>query len=290
LQTADWVQAAQQPARNLAQLPTDQPAPRRRPAILRAALPRPGIYFSFEQFLANRPDTTAQLRLDTLNISALGWEGTLHLRPQVRNASGARLPARELWGFSDGRQAYIRQNATFCPLTRQGEFVTFIGPAPLDVGAATQRAQNSAWAGGMLGSMVADGSVDDQTGKPMVFALDTRSGLVAPFPMPGQVQPNDTAFIYIYQPAGTAESKSLFLNDRKVGQLRPGQYLEVAHPRFGQAIRLSFGTVGSPALLLVPDTTRPNYVKLLPTSAAPWQWMPPRQGEAEVDALEKSRQ
>ena len=57
---------------------------------------------------------------------------------------------------------------------------------------------------------------------------------------------------------------------------------------FARVLRLAVDTPAGPALLLVPDAAAANYVKLSDEATpTPWQWVPPRQGEAEVDALEK---
>ncbi|MBU6119486.1 hypothetical protein [Hymenobacter siberiensis] len=59
---AEWATVARQPARTMAQLPADAPAALgtagRGAAILREA-PRRGLYYRFEHFLANRPDTVS---------------------------------------------------------------------------------------------------------------------------------------------------------------------------------------------------------------------------------------
>ncbi|WP_046243285.1 hypothetical protein [Hymenobacter terrenus] len=295
LTNANWELPLRRPARTLAQLATDRPPTPSRPAVLRAAAPRRGAYYSFEQFLTNRPDTTARVRPDTLRSNTLGWEGTLVLHARVRTADGARVPTRKIWGFSDGRQAYVRQRNTYRPLTRQGDFYTFVGSAPLDIAAANQRAWGyGVRRGGAAGAPITGYPFDgpeDNTGQPMVFSLDTRTGQVAPYPPLGQPQQADTAFVYVYRPIGSAPgAQRLLLNDREVGRLQPGQYLELAWPHFGQAMRLSIESASGPTLLMVPNASTANYVKVRSCSGyTPWQWMPVRQGEAEVDALEKQQ-
>jgi hypothetical protein len=289
----DWSLAAGRPVLALTQLPTDKPLARFRPAILRAARPRRGIYLSFDQFLANRPDTVSQLWLDTLRPATRGWEGTVLLRPKVRGTNGLRATLRDAWGFSDGRQAYVRQFNSYHALTRQGDFYTFVGFAPLDVEAVNQRTARYAAIGGMTGALIASTGSDsgDSSGQPTACALDMRTGQAAPFPAPGQVLPTDTAFIYVYRPMdNSAGGQRLLVDGREVGQLGPGQFLELACPLYGRLVRLSTGAAGGPTLLLVPNAATANYVKLLPATPHPfWQWMPLRQGEAEVDALEKQR-
>ena len=318
LTAADWAASATRPVRTLAQLAASRPTAAFAP-VLRAAVPRGGVYHTVEQFIANQPDTTLQLRLDTVQWSAVrasildpnaparimsgtgysrpvwntpsGWKGTIQLKAKARTANGDRVAAREVWGFSDGQQAYLRQGNTFRMLVRQANFYTYVGAAPVDLAAANRRL----WGGGpgSLTTRPAAGAMrrdaEDSSGEPMVFALDMRTGQAAPFPPSGQPQRADTAFVYVYRPpGGPPEPQRLLLNDRQVGQLLPGQYLELVCPHYGDAVRLSLDTASGPTLLVVPNATSTNYVKLRSGNAlSPWQWMPVRQGEAEVDALEK---
>ncbi|MBO2009381.1 hypothetical protein [Hymenobacter negativus] len=295
----DW--ARPQPARTLAQLSTDKPHGMARPAILQVAVPQRGIYFNLEQFLTNQPDTTAELRIDTVGVHGVTtilepgvptgnnseWKGTAVLRARMHTAKGDRIPPRQVWGFSDGRQAYFRQINYYRPLTRQGDFYLFVGAAPVDVTAANQRARNNAVMGGAVGAY-ASGPMGN-TGQPTVYALDIRTGQTGLFPAPGQLVKHDTAFVYVYRPiGGSPEPQRVLVDDHQIGQLRPGESLEIPWPHFGRAMRIGAGTPGGPALLLAPSTATANYVRLQPSSAfTPWQVMPARQGEAEVDALEK---
>ena len=298
----DWERP--QPARDLAQLATDKPHGMARPAILRAAVPRRGVYFNLEQFLANQPDTTAELHVDTVGVHGVTsimepgmptgnnseWKGTTVLRARMRTAKGDRIAPKTVWGFSDGRQAYFRQINNYRPLTRQDGFYTFVGAAPVDVTAASRRAMDNATRGAVSGGIY-DYSPIGNTGQPIIYSLDTRTGHTGPFPPPGQVVKHDTAFVYVYRPiGGTAEPRRVLVDDHLFGQLRPGEYLEIPWPHFGRAMRLGVGTPGGPALLLAPSTANANYIRLQPSSAyTPWMMMPIRQGEAEVDALEKLR-
>lgn len=326
LTATDWPDVARQPARTLAQVMASS-LPSARPAVLRAALPRRGVYHNAAQFLANQPDTTAQLRLDTVRWNAAranlldpnalgryrgvfgqqgsyysrsawnspsGWKGTVQLIATARTAAGERVAAREVWGFSDGRQSYLRQAGSFRALTHQGDFYTFVGAAPVDIAAAggswgRSGAANNPGRRPAPGTMRRD--VNDTSGEPMVFALDMRTGLAAPFPLPGQPARADTAFLYVYRPlGGPPEAQTVLLNEREVGKLRPGECVELACPHYGDAVRLGLGIGSNAALLLVPNTAAANYVRLNSTAAAsPWQWMPTHLGEAEVNALEKQR-
>jgi len=292
LADTDWTRPRQQPALSLAQLTAPVPAKASsRAAILRASAPRRGVYFSFEQFLTNRPDTTTRLSLDTLRSDAKGWEGTIRLQPTVYRSNGQRVGKHEVWGYSDGRQAYLRHNNSYRALTRQGDFFTFVGPAPHKEVITMSSPQPMGMGTGTT-TVPAQGYFNnDNSSPPVAYALDMRSGLGLPYPRPGQPPRADTAFVYVYRPlGGQAEARSVLVDDREVGQLRPGQFLEVTCTGLTRPMRVSTGTPGGPALLFLPDAATANYLKLVSSSAiSPWQYMLPRQGEAEVDALEKQR-
>ncbi|UOQ72217.1 hypothetical protein [Hymenobacter cellulosilyticus] len=103
----DWAQTNLSPARALSQLATDVPVTLTAagkktplPAILRQA-PRPGVYYSFEQFLANRPDTTLTVHADTVPLRLRGldgrrlWRGVARFRPVTVDAKGKNQPMRQ---------------------------------------------------------------------------------------------------------------------------------------------------------------------------------------------------
>ncbi|GAB3857016.1 hypothetical protein GCM10028822_30070 [Hymenobacter terrigena] len=302
LAAADWALAAKRQARALGQLKADKPTGKATPTILRAALPRKGVYHSFQQFMANQPDTSSAVRVDTLAASSVSslfdpnttpnsvaeWKGTFLLRAKVYDASGDRVPPRDVWGFSDGRQAYISQLNNFRMLTRQNGYFTFVGAAPVDAAAEGRRAQHTAMGGAVAGAYA--GQVGN-TGMPVAYALNCSSGSVSQYPFPGQPQRPDTAFLYVYRPpGGPATPRRILLNDHEVGQLRPGEFLELSWPHTGRVLRLSVDLSSGPALLAIPSSVTANYVTLVSGAArTPWQWMPAKQGEAEVDELEKQR-
>jgi hypothetical protein len=154
------------------------------PTILWKA-PRRGVYYSFEQFLANLPDTTLAVRPDNTSLSLPSsnartlWQGVARVRPLMTDSQGKRLSIdKVVWGFSDGQQMYVQQEKRYFPLVRQGNFFTFIGEKPLDVGYMRARAEAQARAKITVISPV---GASDHTGEPMPYALDMRTGQLAPF-------------------------------------------------------------------------------------------------------------
>jgi hypothetical protein len=309
LSQADWAAAATRPALQLAQLPTDAPAglgaPARRglaAAILREA-PRRGIYRSFEQFLTNRPDTTLVFWLDTLRLHYKGdlaahkWQRVTRVHPRSAPRSPS-LPT-DLWGFSDGQQLFVRHHQHYFPLMRQGSFFTFVGEAPVDLDYARARAEAQGHAmvmAGLAGAGVAFTRATDHTAEPMAYAVDMRTGGLAPYSALSAGAPlrADTAYVYVYRPAAAAGTSPatvrVLVEDQVAGNLRPGEYLEVPWPAYARPLRLCLdGLPGtSSCQYLVPNARRHNYLRLSPAGAAqPWQWVAAKQGEADLEALDK---
>ena len=299
LAQADWKAAAAQKALPLAALASDVPVAlaggaRQTPPILREA-PRRGIYYRFEQFLANRPDTSLAFHLDTIQrhfesrSTEMKWLGVARVRPLVRNKSGRFKEPKDIWGFSDGQQIFMQHNWAFFSLMRQGSFFSFVGEAPVDqlhamaVAQAQGRAQLTgiAWVG-----------VPDHTAEPLAYALNMRTGEVANYLTIRPPARIDTAYIYVYRSAeatGTIPVK-VFVEGHEMGSLRPGEYIELPWSRYARPLELCLGglSVAKPCQYLVPNIAQLNYLRINPASAARrWEWVPPAQGAADLDELDK---
>ena len=307
LNQANWAAVASQPVRTLAELLTDVPAPltaggRRGPAILREA-PRRGIYYRFEQFLTNQPDTLSAFVVDTIwrryksPLAALQWQQVARVKPRASAATGGYTLPEELWGFSDGHQAFVRYDKQFFPLMRQGNFFTFVGEAPVDqlYAAAEAQAQGrAAVLAGAVGAALARTRGINHTAEPMPYGLDLRTGAIGPYPGLHTPVRSDTAYLYVYRlPQATdAAPLQVYADGRAMGLLGPGQYLELPWSRFGKPLQVCLGDwpVAKPCQFVVPNTTQLNYLKInAPNAPQPWQWMPPAQGSADLDELDKQR-
>lgn len=306
---ATWATVARQPARTLAQLPADDPvalgAAGRGAAILREA-PRRGLYYRFENFLANRPDTVSPFFVDTIRrryqsrLAETQWLLVARVRPLAGSAAHHGGVPPDLWGFSDGRQVFVLHDKQFYPLMRQGNSFTFVGEAPVDVlyqAIQSERQARAGAMGGLVGGAIAGATssgMPDHTAEPMAYGLDLRTGAVSPYPGLHTTLRPDTAYVYVYQlpqnqPAG-AGRVIVVAGGREAGVLGPGQYLEVPSARFGKPLRLCLTglPLANPCLLVVPNTTQLNYLKIdAANPRQPWQWMTATQGAADLDELDK---
>lgn len=301
LAQANWPAVPSQPVRALADLPADVPAVlaaggRRSAAVLREA-PRRGLYYRFDQFLANRPDTLLGFAIDTSRYrhyksrrATLKWLRVARVRPLVPNGMGGRMVPENLWGFSDGQQFFVQHNKQFFPLMRQGSCFTFVGEAPVDQQYA--RAEAEAQGRASLVGVASVGAVIDHTAEPTPYSLDLQTGATAPYPNLRIPARPDTAYLYVYHaPQATSSAPvKVYVDGQEKGELHPGQYLEVPWSRYGKSMYLCIGgiAVAHPCQYLVPNTAQLNYLKINPAkSAEPWQWVSPSQGSADLDELDK---
>jgi hypothetical protein len=98
--------------------------------------------------------------------------------------------------------------------------------------------------------------------------------------------------VYVYRPAQAAgpAQVQVWLNGKAAGTLRAGEYLELPWMYYATlfSLCLTDGTQGSACQHIIPDVARPNYLRVSFSAAAPlWQWVPPSQGQAELDALDR---
>lgn len=310
LSAGSWAEAARQPARTLAQLPTDVPVSlaaggKRGLAILRAA-PRRGLYFRLDQFLNNQPDTASTIEVDTIRrrlqspLAAAQWQQVARVRPLASNTVLHRAVPADLWGFSDGQQAFVRYEKQFYPLTRQGNAFTFVGEAPVDalyVAALAQKQQRNGMLFGVTGVVMARTTVPDHTAEPIAYGLDLHTGAIGPYPGLRTILRPDTAYVYVYQrpqsqPAGAGKAGGVVVvaEGREAGVLGPGQYLEIPCARFGKPLRLCLTglPLANSCLLVVPNSSQLNYLRLdAANPRQPWQWVSAAQGAADLDELDR---
>lgn len=301
LTQADWSAAARRPARTLSQLPADVPAASGLRAAVLREVPRRGIYLRFDQFLANRPDTSVAFHLDTLKrhyrspLARTLWLGVPRVRPQAARGTDPSAAFASMWGFCDGQRMYARYDKEFYPLMRQRNYFTFVGEAPVDQFHAAAKAEaqgRAALMAGIVGVGVARTNVPDHSGEPMAYSIDMSTGASNLYPGLKNSLHSDTAFVYIYRPAPAVGSNvvTVSVNGQEQGTLCAGQYLEVAWAKFGKPLRLCLsGVVGALSCqYLVPNTGQINYLRInAPTATYPWQWMPAAQGSADLDELDK---
>ncbi|NVO32679.1 hypothetical protein [Hymenobacter lapidiphilus] len=310
LTTHNWAERTAGPALTLAQLPTDVPTISATatagagPAILRE-IPRPGVYYTFEQFLANTPAPELSASTDTVAFgfgppqARLLWLGIPRLRVKILNEKNQSQPTKQVWGFSDGRQLFVQHQKRFFPLHRHRNFFTFVGEAPPDVAYMQARATGSAAVvGGLAGALLTSGMAAgiDHSAEPMGYAVDMRTGAAGQFPNPLLPAPHrtDTAYIYMYRYADTSTAPVSFsLDNQTVGPLPVREYLEIPWPDPGQMLRLCLELPGLPCQLIIPNPAGLNYLRVTANGGATkrpiCEWVSTQQGEADLNEIDRQR-
>jgi hypothetical protein len=84
--------------------------------------PLKGVYLSFDEFKNNQPSyTTFEVKFES--IADIIY---------VREADGRLYPKKNVWGFSDGKTAYIRMGSNFFPLYNHQRTWEFYGSAAME--------------------------------------------------------------------------------------------------------------------------------------------------------------
>jgi hypothetical protein len=191
-----------------------------------------------------------------------------------------------IWGFSDGQSLFVRHEENFFPLQRQGRFFTTVGNASPNTQSTRVAKTDSEWSRSLLVPVATTLDV------PVGYAVDMRSGQLERYPGLRAPTRPDTAYVYVYRPARAAGPPrvQVWLNGRQAGALRPGEYLELPWPYFATLFNLCLATDGggSACQYLMPDVTRPNFLRVTLSPESPlWQWVPAAQGLADLDELDK---
>lgn len=299
---ADWPTAARQPALALDQLPTDSPTPlpgaQAQATILREA-PRRGLYYSFAQFVANRPDTTQAFRLDTLAEHwpsrfrtrelarwSWAWWHVAQVQPSVVSAGRSAVPAG-IWGFCDGQRVFIAHRNKFYQLYRHKDFFTFVAEAPFDTQYQSSQARKPANRFSQNPMLL----TPLPGGEPLALALDLHTGEIGSFP---GLRPrhSDTAYVYLYRPpqARNLLPMRVFVNGDEATQLYPGGYCRLTCLNVGPPLRLSLEGAGppdGPAQLIIPNPSQPTYLEITPLTGSNhyWRWMSEAQGQTALREL-----
>lgn len=164
----------------------------------------------------------------------------------------------------------MRREQYFFPLLRQGRFFTTVGTAPVPAPLAHNnrvppRSPTCRWA----------------------------TLWICPYPILYAPLRPGTAYVCVYRPVQASGPARLqvWLNGKQKGELRPGDYLTLpSWPYYATLFNLCLtsGTTGSAGQYLIPDRAQPNYLRITFMPEAPlWQWVPPAQGQAEVQTLDR---
>lgn len=88
-----------------------------------------GVYRSFQEFATNSPSVSDSISIHEYPRNIDFWNGTYNYR--VLRASTAK-PVRRVWGFSDGKHAFVKHQEEFFQVKVENGRYTFQGYAPFE--------------------------------------------------------------------------------------------------------------------------------------------------------------
>lgn len=111
-----------------------------------------GIYMSHAEFVSNNPSVLDSFYTDDKMRKKGLWEGTYNRIP--RYAKNGRK-AKRIWGFSDGKKAYIYHEKEYFPITIDGHKMSYFGYAFTDPSDAEMaKLMVVGYLGGAIGTML----------------------------------------------------------------------------------------------------------------------------------------
>ncbi|SHJ05467.1 hypothetical protein SAMN02745146_2135 [Hymenobacter daecheongensis DSM 21074] len=224
-------------------------------AILAATPPPKGIYRTFLDFRNNKPVAAPALVVEKKPRTAAGWQGTYEVEAYTPVGT-AREPLRDVWGFSDGEQAYILRQRHFYPLQLAGQDFTFDARAVADPGAVS----TAAVLGGAAGAVIASVST---SGERQQYTLDMATGRVSDFAYLDHLAQHDTATVVVYRrPGGLKAPVSVQLDGRELAALPPNDFVSIPWTSKTREISLCLPGGEAACLSFIPVFGLNTYVDL----------------------------
>ncbi len=257
------------------------------PALAPGFRPRAGFYYTLEEFWRNQPSEPGTPDVETRPYLTTDWAGALEVKPYRRTVDGKRVLATNIWGFSDGKDFYLRLKQNFYKLERRGQGFIFYGrigddPAYRAAVAANGNSTNS----GLFASAAAP---SPERRARFSFSLLTGStsldqGAIAP---PLATRPTH---LFVYRPRN-AKGPAVRIRlapDQPARELSAGELLTF-EPASDQPVHVYLLPEAGPeaSLTITPTAELPTYLECRPATATPLRLVKDTEGAAAVTRLVK---
>ena len=258
------------------------------PALAPDFQPRAGFYYTLEEFWRNQPGEPGTPDVEARPYLSAEWAGDLEVKPYRRTADGQRVPATAIWGFSDGRNFYLRLNQNFYKLERRGQGFIFYGrvgddPAFRAAAAAKRNSSNS----GLLFAAAAAPSLERRAQfsfSPLTGSTSLDQGAIAP---PLATRPTH---LFVYRPRN-AKGPAVRIRlaaGQPAQELAAGEFLTF-EPASDQPVQVYLLPEAGPeaSLTITPTAELPTYLECRPAAATPLRQVKDDEGAAAVTRLVK---
>lgn len=115
---------------------------------IKSETPQRGVYLLYSEFLANSPSITDSFYVRESPRTQAVWQGTVSVQPRYVEKN---KKVKKVWGFSDGKQAYIFNELEFFPIEIEENDMVFYGYDRVDNSGST----TAAIIGGAIGGGIA---------------------------------------------------------------------------------------------------------------------------------------
>jgi hypothetical protein len=208
------------------------------PVFAETSFPK-AIYPSFYDFRDAFPDTTNDFSVSfkTARKDSLILCATIDLQDE----SDIRAP----WGFSDGKQLYIRIGKKYYRIReRNGEFVSDVVPKDLSADIASG-VMAAGIAGGIIGAALASGIAALAASSPGAlergnFRLDFSAKTLLPISMPDFMEIRSHCLFYLSRVSASGLSACLFVDGVFHAKLQPGEYYDLSLTSGSKEISVTF--------------------------------------------------
>jgi hypothetical protein len=254
------------------------------PALAPGFQPRAGFYYTLEEFWRNQPSEPGTPDVEARPYLTADWAGDSEVKPYRRTADGRRVPATNIWGFSDGKNFYLRLKQNFYKLERRGQGFIFYGrigddPAFRAAAAAKGNSGNS----GLFASAAAP-SLERRA--QFSFSLLTGStsldqGAIAP---PLATRPTH---LFVYRPrSAKGATIRIRLASQPAQELAAGDFLTF-EPASDQPVQVYVVPPTGPevSVVVTPTTEAPTYLECRPAEATPLRQVKEDAGAAALTRL-----
>lgn len=255
---------------------------------------KPGFYHSLIEFWYNQPSEPGQPEVESHPYISAEWAGDSEVKPYRRTADGQRVPATNIWGFSDGRDFYLQQGRNFCRLVRRGQGFVFHGRIGDDPTYRNNTNTNSYIMGqsGIVGLAMASAMASATAPSPerrALFSLSLLTGGTSLDPSainaPLATRPTQ---LFVYRPrSAKGPAVRIRLGEEPTTQeLAAGQFLSFS-PSSDQPLQVYFlpGAGPETSLTITPTAEAPTYLECVPKLTKPLYQVPDKEGAAVLNKL-----
>ena len=257
------------------------------PVLAASVQPHAGFYYSITEFWHNQPAEAELPFVESRPYLGTEWAGDYQVKPYHTTALGQREPATDAWGFSDGKEFYVRMGSDFYPLRRQGSGFVFYGST------GTNPVLHSAVNAVAIATIASGngGVISTNPEHRVLYRLSLLTGVIS-MDQPAGANSSTPAVrpthVFVYRPR-SAKGPAVRIRlgeEQTIEELAAGDFLSFS-PGSDQPLRVYFVPASGPEtyLTVTPTSEAPTYLECQPKLKQPLHQVADKVGEAALNKL-----